>query len=82
MPPDLLRRSLQRNRDLAETFNRAWPLIEPTDLVGDLWEVPAYLRRCAPWLSPDEVRSLQRADPPGVDGVRPAAAGRRPAAAR
>jgi superfamily I DNA/RNA helicase len=24
--------------------------------------VPAYLRRCAPWLSPDEVRRLQRAD--------------------
>ena len=62
VPPDLLRRSLQRNRDLAEAFNRAWPLIEPTDLVGDLWEVPAYLRRCAPWLSPDEVRMLQRRD--------------------
>ena len=24
----------------------------PTDLVGDLWSVPAYLRRCAPWLEP------------------------------
>ena len=21
------------------------------DVVGDLWTVPAYLRRCAPWLS-------------------------------
>ncbi|MDZ5620158.1 RNA polymerase recycling motor ATPase HelR [Nocardioides sp. HM23] len=63
VPPELVRRSLLGNRDLAETFNRAWPLIEPTDLVGDLWEVPAYLRRCAPWLSPDEVRLLQRADP-------------------
>jgi DNA helicase IV len=31
-------------------------------LVGDLWSVPAYLRLCAPWLSPDEVRLLQRAD--------------------
>ena len=62
VPPDLLRRSLQRNRDLTEAFSRAWPLIEPTDLVGDLWEVPAYLRRCAPWLSPDEVRMLQRRD--------------------
>ncbi len=60
--PDLLRRSLERSRDLAEAFNRGWPLIEPTDLVGDLWEVPAYLRRCAPWLSPDEVRLLQRPD--------------------
>ena len=25
--------------------------------------VPAYLRRCAPWLTPDEVRALQREDP-------------------
>jgi superfamily I DNA/RNA helicase len=25
--------------------------------------VPAYLRRCAPWLGPDEVRALQRAEP-------------------
>ncbi len=34
----------------------------PTDLVGDLWSVPAYLRMCAPWLEPDEVRTLQRED--------------------
>ena len=60
--PVLLRRSLLRNRELLTTFNRAWPLIEAADLVGDLWTVPAYLRRCAPWLSPDEVRRLQRAD--------------------
>ena len=46
----------------ATAFNRAWPLLEAADLVGDLWSVPAYLRRCAPWLSPDEVRTLQRAD--------------------
>jgi DNA helicase IV len=63
VPPDLLRRSLQRNRGLADTFNKAWPLIDPIDLVGDLWDVPAYLRMCAPWLSPDEVRLLQRPDP-------------------
>jgi hypothetical protein len=24
--------------------------------------VPAYLRKCAPWLSPDDVAKLQRAD--------------------
>jgi DNA helicase IV len=59
---ELLRKSLQRNVDLAATFNRAWPLVEATDLVGDLWSVPAYLRRCAPWLGPDDVRRLQRAD--------------------
>jgi hypothetical protein len=62
-PPNLLRRALRHNRDLLAAVNRAWPLIEPADLVGDLWSVPAYLRMCAPWLSPDEVRKLQRADP-------------------
>ncbi|MGH3386339.1 MAG: RNA polymerase recycling motor ATPase HelR [Nocardioidaceae bacterium] len=60
---DLLHRSIAQSRELADAFNRAWPLLEPTDLVGDLWEVPAYLRMCAPWLTPDEVRLLQRADP-------------------
>ncbi len=63
--PDLLRRSLGQNAELRESLTKAWPLIEPTDLVGDLWDVPAYLRRCAPWLTPDEVRTLQRADPQG-----------------
>ena len=61
-PPDLLRRSLLQNRELRAALNRAWPLIEPTDLVGDLWTVPAYLRKCAPWLSADDVRALQRRD--------------------
>ncbi|MEU6411598.1 RNA polymerase recycling motor ATPase HelR [Microbispora sp. NPDC046933] len=61
-PADLVRRSLVRDRELLTTFNRAWPLIEATDLVGDLWSVPAYLRMCAPWLSVDDVRKLQRAD--------------------
>ncbi|MEU7932744.1 RNA polymerase recycling motor ATPase HelR [Micromonospora echinofusca] len=61
-PDDVVRASLLRNRELRTAFNRAWPLIEATDLVGDLWSVPAYLRRCAPWLSPDEVRTLQRPD--------------------
>jgi hypothetical protein len=59
---DLLRRSLQQNEELIKTFNRAWTLIEAADLVGDLWSVPAYLRRCAPWLTPDEVQKLQRED--------------------
>jgi hypothetical protein len=61
-PADLLRKSLIENQELRTTFNRAWPLLEATDLVSDLWSVPAYLRLCAPWLSPDEVRVLQRED--------------------
>jgi hypothetical protein len=63
VPANLLRRSLRENHELLTTVNRAWPLIEAADLVGDLWSVPAYLRKCAPWLSADEVRTLQRADP-------------------
>src|SRR5260370_16720845 len=59
---DLLRKSLLQDKDLRTTFNRAWPLIEAADLVADLWSVPAYLRLCAPWLSPDDVAKLQRED--------------------
>jgi hypothetical protein len=61
--PDLLRKSLLQNRELRAALNRAWPLIEAADLVGDLWSVPAYLRLCAPWLSPGDIQRLQRADP-------------------
>jgi len=46
-----------------EEFERAWPLLDPLDVVGDLFSVPAYLRRCAPHLSRDEVFLLQREDP-------------------
>ncbi|WP_371661150.1 RNA polymerase recycling motor ATPase HelR [Streptomyces sp. NBC_00280] len=60
--PAQLRKSLAQDRELVTAFNSAWPLLEAADLVGDLWSVPAYLRMCAPWLSPDEVRKLQRAD--------------------
>jgi DNA helicase IV len=58
-----IRTSLQRNRELVAAFDRAWPVLEATDLVGDLWSVPAYLRKCAPWLGADDVRALQREDP-------------------
>ncbi|MEV4163424.1 RNA polymerase recycling motor ATPase HelR [Nonomuraea dietziae] len=61
-PPQLLRKSLLRNRELLTIFNRAWPLLEAADLVGDLWTVPAYLRLCAPWLTPEEIQALQRED--------------------
>ncbi len=60
--PDRLRTVLRRSPELNDALNRNWTLIEAADLVGDLWTVPAYLRRCAPWLSPEEVRRLQRDD--------------------
>ncbi|HEY6932128.1 MAG TPA: RNA polymerase recycling motor ATPase HelR [Marmoricola sp.] len=63
VPEELVRRALAHNDGLVDAFARAWPLLEPTDLVGDLWSVPAYLRLCAPWLSAEEVELLQRPDP-------------------
>ncbi|MFB7460714.1 RNA polymerase recycling motor ATPase HelR [Streptomyces sp. NPDC056188] len=59
---DQLRTSLTRNRELLTALNRAWPLLEAADLVGDLWSVPAYLRMCAPWLGRGDVERLQRPD--------------------
>ncbi len=63
VPADLLSKSLLHNRELITALYRAWPLLDAPDLVGDLWSVPAYLRMCAPWLGPEDVRKLQRADP-------------------
>ncbi|MFH9727502.1 RNA polymerase recycling motor ATPase HelR [Streptomyces sp. NPDC017254] len=62
VPEDQFRRSLRQDEELAGTLHGAWPLLEAADLVGDLWSVPAYLRKCAPWLDREEVRKLQRAD--------------------
>ncbi|MET7771979.1 RNA polymerase recycling motor ATPase HelR [Nocardia sp. NPDC005366] len=61
-PGAQLRKSLLQNDELRTTLDNAWTMIEAADLVADLWSVPAYLRKCAPWLSPDDVRKLQRAD--------------------
>jgi len=62
VPADRLRTSLLANTELLTALNSAWPVIEPEDLVSDLWSVPAYLRLCAPWLSPEDAAKLQRAD--------------------
>ncbi|WP_147917480.1 RNA polymerase recycling motor ATPase HelR [Ruania zhangjianzhongii] len=73
-----LRRTLTTHATLREAFGRAWPVLEPTDVVADLWSVPAYLRRCAPHLSRAEIAALQRpadsawtlADLPILDAAR------------
>lgn len=62
-PEGALRQAIARHGELAATFSQAWPLLQYTDIVGDLWRVPAYLRLCAPWLSRAEVELLQREDP-------------------
>ena len=60
---DQVRRSLLRNEELAGTFAKAWPLLDPVGIMADLWSKPTYLRRCAPGLSEEKVRLLQRAEP-------------------
>ncbi|WP_345800441.1 RNA polymerase recycling motor ATPase HelR [Microbacterium sp. AZCO] len=62
VPRQSLRRAVGQHAALRRAVARAWPLIEASVLVADLWSVPAYLRRCAPWLSASEVDSLQRED--------------------
>src|SRR6185437_6994025 len=62
VPVDQLRKSLLQDDELRTAFTRAWPLVDATDVVADLWSVPPYLRKCAPWLRPDDVRALQRRD--------------------
>ncbi|GAA0236594.1 RNA polymerase recycling motor ATPase HelR [Cryptosporangium japonicum] len=56
------RESLEHNTDLRGALSRAWPVLHADDLVSDLWSVPAYLRKCAPWLSASDVARLQRVD--------------------
>ncbi|MGF6835718.1 hypothetical protein QF015_003916 [Paenarthrobacter sp. TE4293] len=63
VPESLLRRACIHNAELREAFAKAWPLLDYSALVADLWRVPAYLRLCAPWLQPDEVAALQRGNP-------------------
>jgi hypothetical protein len=65
LPTAHVRRVMERDADLRETFDRGWTIVAPEDLVTDLFSVPAYLRRCAPHLAPEEVQLLQRADAAG-----------------
>ncbi|WP_327164935.1 RNA polymerase recycling motor ATPase HelR [Streptomyces zaomyceticus] len=62
VPEEQFRRALRQDEELAGTLHGAWPMLDAADLVGDLWSVPAYLRKCAPRLGREDVRKLQRAD--------------------
>lgn len=78
LEPEEVRRIIQRDPELREAFGRAWPILDGAEVVGDLWAVPAYLRRCAPWLSDGDVDLLRRqreaawttADLPFLDAAR------------
>ena len=75
---DQISHSMTRNHALRRELHRAWPILEPEDLVADLWAVPGYLRRCAPWLTPHQRALLRRpegspwtlADLPLLDAMR------------
>ena len=62
VPVHQLRRVLAQHPGLTRAFARAWPLLDPVGVVADLWTVPAYLRRCAPWLDDEQLRVLTRPD--------------------
>lgn len=61
--PYAVRELLTRTPELTRAIDQVWPLLEPEDIVGDLWTVSAYLAACAPWLTRDQVRALRRAEP-------------------
>ncbi len=77
--PAMVRRSLEQNRELRTAFDRSWPLLDADDLVGDLWTVPAYLRRCAPALDRRAGPSAPARRAGRVDGLGPPPARRGPA---
>ena len=58
-----VRRALRADETLTSAFARAWPVLDAAGVVADLWSVPRYLALCAPWLTDDERRMLQRSDP-------------------
>ena len=62
VPAAHIRRAIARDEDLADTFTKAWPILDPANVIADLWSSPAYLRLCAPWLGEDDIETLQRAD--------------------
>ncbi|MGG7508271.1 RNA polymerase recycling motor ATPase HelR [Plantibacter sp. YIM 135249] len=62
VPPHLLRRALLQNDELRTAFTRAWPLLDPVGVVGDLWTVPEYLRACAPMMGRPDIAAVQRDD--------------------
>lgn len=63
VPARQLDRALRQSDVLQRTFVAAWPLLDPAGIVADLWETPAFLRVCAPWLVEAERAALRRDDP-------------------
>ncbi|SMY05005.1 DNA helicase IV [Brevibacterium sp. 239c] len=62
-------RFLSQDPDLRANLTAAWPILDPLDIVGDLWSVPAYLSLAAPDLTEAETACLQRTDPRAWTGA-------------
>ncbi|WP_243226330.1 RNA polymerase recycling motor ATPase HelR [Microbacterium sp. CIAB417] len=56
-----VRDALENDADLRDMFDRAWPLLDPDALVRGLLGSSSMLRRCAPWLSDDDIDLLTAA---------------------
>ena len=63
IPAHVVQRWLRQDDELTGVFVRAWPLLNPADLVASLWSSPDLLGRCAPQLSAEDIELLQREDP-------------------
>lgn len=63
LPRDQVRRAVAQSTPVRQALERAWPLLDPAGLVAAFWSDPGFLRRCAPWLSAEEARMLQRDEP-------------------
>ena len=63
LPRNVLQRDLVQAPELISAFDAAWPVVEASSVVAQLWSDPALLTLVAPWLSDDEVDLLQRDDP-------------------
>lgn len=59
----LTRRMVRCDPALRAALTAAWPVLDPLDIVGDLWTVPAYLDMCAPGLTPTQIDALIRRGP-------------------
>ena len=75
MPTAMFRRELAQNEELVRTFSRAWPILDPSALVAQLWTSPAFLQRCAPVAERRRGGGAAAQRWPRLDRLRPAVPG-------
>ncbi len=63
VPPHVVHRWLRQDDELTGLFVRAWRMLDPADLIAELWSSPESLRSCVPQLSAAAIALLQRSAP-------------------